>query len=171
MGPSSTMGPSLNGPKLNNANSKELKYILVEGMGCRSHRSLHVLNRSFFILPTHCLWASTLYWTLIWPAYAQFVGPNIFPTVHFGLPNVLVFVHPEVHVAVKVVGPKLANGLVCDTLTGAQQALLVEHANHVPARLPVHHNIIATLLNVHQHFMRRAVGSSNVLHVVDSGAA
>ena len=153
------------------ASSEVLKYILVVGMGCLSHTSLHVPDRSSFPRVTTYLWAATLSCRLERPAYAQFIGPNIFSGVYFWLPNGLVLVHLKVVVAVKAFRPEVVNCLVYETLRGAQQALLVEHANHVPARLLVHHNVIATLLRVKQHFMRPAFGSSNVRHVVHSGAA
>ena len=97
-----------------------MKYFLVEGMGWRPHTLLHVLDRSSFELITLYLWSATPFSRLEWPAHAQFIGPNIFPSVHFWLPNGLVFVHPEVHVAVEVFGPKFANGLECETLVDAQ---------------------------------------------------
>ena len=86
------------------------------------------------------------------------------------MPDGLAFVHLEVVVAVEVLGPKFANCLLCGTPVVAQQAYLVEHANHVSARLLVHDNVIATLLLVKQDFMLPAVGTSNVRHVVDSSA-
>ena len=64
-----------------------------------------------------------------------------------------------------------ANGHICVEPRAPQHLFMVENANHVSARLLVHDNIIATLLTLHQDFMRPAIGSSNVLHVVDSSTA
>ena len=152
-------------------NSKVFKYFLVVGMSRWSHILLNVLYRSSFPRVTFCLWAATLYWPLVWAGHAQIIGPTVFAGIHFWLPNGLVFVHVEVVVAENVLRPKFANCLVCHTRRGSQQALLVHHANHVPARLLVHHNVIATLLLVKQDFMLPAVGCSHVPHVVDSSAA
>ena len=173
MGPSSIMGPSLNGPKLNEGtyNSKVFKYFLVVDMSWWSHRLRHVLYRSSFPLVTSCLWAATLIGTLEWPEYAKFIGPSILSGVHFWLTNGLVFVHLEIVVAVKPFWPEVIDCLLCETFRVAQHGLMVEHANHVSARLPMHHNVIAALLLIQQDFMCPAISSSNILHVVDSSAA
>ena len=136
-----------------------------------SNRSTYVLYRSSFALVTLRLWAAALYWWLVWLAHAKFIGPDVFAGIYFWLPNDLVFVHIQVVVAVKVLWPEIANRRPCPALIGAQHALFVEHTNHVPARLLVHHNIIAALLLVKQDFMRPAVGFSHVLHVEHSSAA
>ena len=148
--------------------SKIFKYVLVVRM---SNCSTYVLYRFSFPRVTFRLWAAALYWWLVWLAHAKFIGPNIFAGIYFWLPNGLVFVHVEVVVAAKALWPEIVNRRPCRAFIGAQRALLVEHTNHVPARLLVHHNIIAALLLFKQDFMRPAVGSSNVLHVVHSSAA
>ena len=140
-------------------------------MSWRTHFSLHVLDGSSFPLVTRYFWAAALSFRLPWWVYAQFFRPSIFSGVHKRLPDGFAFVHLEVVVAVKALGPKLANCLLRGTLVVAQQAFLVEHANHVPARLLVHHNMIAALVLFKQDFMRPPVGFSNVLHVVHSSAA
>ena len=129
MGPSSIMGPSLNGPKLNEGtyNSKVFKYFLVVDMSWWSHRLRHVLYRSSFPLVTSCLWAATLIGTLEWPAYAKFIGPSILSGVHFWLTNGLVFVHLEIVVAVKPFWPEVIDCLLCETFRVAQHGLMVEH--------------------------------------------
>ena len=48
---------------------------------------------------------------------------------------------------------------------------LVEHTNHVPARLLMLDGMIATLGPVQHDFVRLAIGISYVLHVKDSIAA
>ena len=148
--------------------SKIFKYVLVVRM---SNWSTYVLYRLSFPRVTFRLWAAALYWWLVWLAHAKFIGPNVFAGIHFWLPNGLVFVHLEVVVAMKALGPEIVNRRPCRALISAQHALLVEHTNHVPARLLVHHHIIAALVLVKQDFMRPAVGPSNVLHVEHSSAA
>ena len=148
--------------------SKIFKYVLVVRM---SNWSTDVLYRFSFPRVTFCLWAAALYWWLVWLAHAKFFGPNVFAGIYFWLPNDLVFVHLEVDVAMKVLGPEIVNRRPCRALISAQHALLVEHTNHVPARLLVHQNIIAALVLFKQDFMRPAVGPSNVLHVEHSSAA
>ena len=148
--------------------SKIFKYVLVVRM---SNWSTDVLYRFSFPRVTFCLWAAALYWWLVWLAHAKFFGPNVFAGIYFWLPNGLVLVHVEVDVAMEALGPEIVNRRPCPALTGAQQALLVEHTNHVPARLLVHHNIIAALVLFKQDFMRPAVGPSSVLHVEHSSAA
>ena len=148
--------------------SKIFKYVLVVRM---SNWSTYVLYRFSFPRVTFRLWAAALYWWLVWLAHAKFIGPNVFAGIYFWLPNDLVFVHLEVDVAMKVLGPEIVNRRPCRALISAQHALLVEHTNHVPARLLVHQNIIAALVLFKQDFMRPAVGPSSVLHVEHSSAA
>ena len=148
--------------------SKIFKYVLVVRM---SNWSTDVLYRFSFPRVTFCLWAAALYWWLVWLAHAKFIGPNVFAGIYFWLPNDLVFVHIQVVITVKALWPEIVNRRPCPAFTGAQHTLLVEHTNHVPARLLVHDNMIAALVLFKQDFMRPPVGFSNVLHVVHSSAA
>ena len=134
--------------------SEELEYIMVLSMCHSSHICHNGDHRSPFPRVTFFLWAATLLWTLRWPEHAQMVWPKIFPTVNFRLAQTFVFVHLVVVVAEKTFGPEPANGLFGDAPRAPKHATLVEHAHHVPARLLVHDNIIATLHPVQQNFMR-----------------
>ena len=99
------------------------------------------------------------------------VWPKIVPAVNFRLAQTFVLVHLLVVVAEKTFGPESANSLFSGALCAPKHATLVEHAHHVPARLLVHDNIIATLHPVQQNFMRPGIGSPNILSVVDARAA
>ena len=173
------VGPSLDGPVLNSwpitkwasGYSEELKYRLVVSMSNSTHVCSDGGPRCFFPRVTSFPFAATRRWALPWPQHEQMVWPKVFPGVYLRLTQTYVLVHLLVVVAVKVLWPEIANRRPCPALIGAQHALFVEHTNHVPARLLVHHNIIAALLLVKQDFMRPAVGFSHVLHVGHSSAA
>ena len=82
---------------------------------------------------------------LRWPEHDQMSGPKVFPGVYFRLEQTFVLIHILVVVTVKVFGPERVNGLFDHTPRAPQHATLVEDSHHVPARLLVHDNIIATL--------------------------
>ena len=102
--------------------------------------------RCFFPRETSFPFAATRRFTLPWPQHDQIVWPKVFPGVYLRLAQTYVLVHLLVVVGVKVFGPELANGLLGPATRAPQQAALVEDAHHVPARLLVHDNIIATFL-------------------------
>ena len=114
--------------------------------------STHVCSdggpRCFFPRETSFPFAATRHWALPWPPHDQILWPKVFPGVYLRLAQTYVFVHVLVVVGVKVFGPERANGLLSPATRAPQQAALVEDAHHVPARLLVHDNIIATFLLV-----------------------
>ena len=149
-------------------NSKVLKHAAVVFMSRWAHALPDILYRSSARPVARSLWPATLRWTLKWPANTEFFGPEVLSSVNFWLPNVFVFVHLQVVIAVEAFRPEVSDCLVGGSARVPQHATLVEHTNHVPARLPVHHNVVATLLLVKQNFVCPAIGSSNILDVVDS---
>ena len=104
--------------------------------------------RCFLPRVTSFPFAATRHWALPWPQHDQMEWPKVFPGVYLRLAQTYVCVHLFVVVAVKVFGPVGANGLLGPATRTPQQPALVEDAHHVPARLLVHDNIIATLLLV-----------------------
>jgi len=117
-------------------------------MSNRTHACRNGGNRSPFPPVTSFLWAATLLWALRWPQHDQMVRPKVFPGVYFRLAQTFVLVHLLVDVAVKIFGPERLNGLFGHAPRAPQHCTLVEDTHHVPARLLVHDNIIATLLLV-----------------------
>ena len=152
-------------------NSKVLKHAAVVFMSRWAHALPDILYRSSARPVARSLWPATLRWTLQWPANTEFFGPEVLSSVNFWLPNVFVFVHLQVVIAVEAFRPEVSDCLVGGSARVSQHATLVEHTNHVPARLLVHDNMIAALVLFKQDFMRPPVGFSNVLHVVHSSAA
>ena len=138
-----------------------------------THVCLNGGLRRFLPPITSFPFAATLRWALLWPENNQILGPKVLPGVYFWLAQAYVFVHLFVVVAVKAFGPERAKGTLGQAPRAAQHAVLVEDAHHVPARLLVHDNILATFIRllVYQDFMHLGIGSSNVLNVVDSSAA
>ena len=114
--------------------------------------STHVCSdggpRCFFPRETSFPFAATRHWALPWPQHDQIVWPKVFPGVYLRLAQTYVFVHVLVVVAVKLFGSERANSLLGPATRAPQQATLVEDAHHVPARLLLHDNIIATFLLV-----------------------
>ena len=112
--------------------------------------STHVCSdggpRCFFPGVTSFPFAATRLWALRWLLNDQMVWPKVFPAVYLRLAQTYVLVHLLVVVAVKAFGSERANGLLGPATRAPQQAALVEDAHHVPARLLVHDNIIATFL-------------------------
>ena len=148
------VGPSLDGPVFNswpitrwaNGYSEELEYGLVVSMSNSTHAFSDGGPRCFFPRVTSFPFAATRHWALPWPPHEQMVWPKVFPGVYLRLPQTYVLVHLLVVVAVKVFGPEGANGLLGLATRAPQHGALVEDAHHVPARLLVHENIIATFL-------------------------
>ena len=114
--------------------------------------STHVCSdggpRLLFVGVTSFPFAATRPWALRWLLNDQIGWPKVFPAVYLRLAQTYVLVHLLVVVAVKAFGPEPANGLLGPATRAPQQAALVEDAHHVPARLLVHDNIIATFLLV-----------------------
>ena len=114
-------------------------------MSNSTHGCRNVFNPHSFPLVTIFLFATTPFFLLRWPEHDQIGGAKVFSGVYFRLAQTFVLVHLLVVVAVKTFGQERANGLFGHAPRAPQHVTLREDAHHVPARLLVHDNIIATL--------------------------
>ena len=64
------------------------------------------------------------------------LGPNIFSSVNFWLPDDFVFVQLQIVIAVEAFWPELRNGIICVALRAAQHAGLPKHT-HTPCACKV----------------------------------
>ena len=85
-------------------------------MSSWAHAVLYILDRSPFGPVTIHLWATRSCFTLHWPLNAQMLGPNIFSSVNFWLPDDFVFVQLQIVIAVEAFWAELRNGIICVAL-------------------------------------------------------